>query len=261
MNKKTILFLFISLSVMNLSAQEKPVFVGHRGASYLAPENTLASYKLAWEQDVKAAECDIQLTKDDQVIVFHDKTGKRLTGKDFTIQESNYNDIKDYPIALKESNLPKYSGETIPLLSDLLQIIPDGRTLVIEIKTGVEILPHMQKIISEYWKTGNIAFIAFDFETIMATKDLYPEIPCYYLSAFLFDVNKRYNEIIESDLDGVNLRHKIITKKLVQKLKKEDKGVWCWTVNDPGDAVKLIEYGVSAITTDRPKWLSEAVNQ
>jgi len=260
MNKAT-LFLLIILSVMNLSAQELTVFVGHRGASHLAPENTLASYKLAWELRVEAAECDIMLTEDKQVIVFHDKTGKRLTGQNFKVKEAMYSDIKDYPIKLKESNLPKYAGQTIPLLSDLLQIIPDGRTLVIEIKTGLEILPHMQKVIGEYWKSGNIAFIAFDFETIMATKKLYPDVPCYYLSAFNHDIKKKYDKIIKSDLDGVNLRHKIISKELVQKFNNNNKGVWCWTVNDPSDAIQLIQYGVTAITTDRPKWLKEAVNK
>lgn len=258
---KVLLFLFIFLPLMNLDAQEKAVFVGHRGASYLAPENTLASYNLAWELGVEAAECDIMLTKDNQVIVFHDKTGKRLTGQNFTVKEAMYSDIKDYPINLKESNLPKYAGQTIPLLSDLLQIIPDGKTLVIEIKTGVVIIPHMQKVISEYWKSGEIAFIAFDFETILATKKLYPDVPCYYLSAFNHDISKKFNEIVKSDLDGVNLRHKIISKKLVRKFNNENKGVWCWTVNDPSDAELLIQYGVTAITTDRPKWLKEAVKQ
>ncbi len=258
---KTIILLLTILSVVNLSAQDKAVIVGHRGASYLAPENTLASYQLAWELGVKAAECDILLTKDEQVIVFHDKTGKRLTGQNFTVKDANYEDIKEYPIKLKDTNLPKYTGQTIPLLSDLLEIIPEEGTLVIEIKTGVEILPYMQKVISEYWKSGHIAFIAFDFETILETKKLYPDIPCYYLSSFGHDINSKFDEIVESDLDGVNLRHAIISKKLVKKFRAADKGVWCWTVNDPKDALQMIEYGVSAITTDRPKWLYDAVYQ
>ncbi len=256
--KKIILILLAITSITQLSAQQNLTFVGHRGASYLAPENTLASINLAWELGVVAVECDIMLSKDNQVIIFHDKKGKRLTGQDFVVKEIEYDAIKDYPIELRESNLEKYAGQTIPLLSDFLQTIPDEHTLVIEIKTGVEILPHMEKVINEYWKTGNIAFIAFDYETIIATKKIYPDIPCYYLSAFGFDIKKRFNEIVESDLDGVNLRHKIINKKLVERFNEADKGVWCWTVNDPEDAKKMMNYGVTAITTDRPKWLMEA---
>jgi glycerophosphoryl diester phosphodiesterase len=248
------------ITSIGLSAQQL-TFVGHRGASYLAPENTLASIKLAWELDAPAAECDIMLTSDNEIIVFHDKNGKRLTGFDFTVKESKYQDIRSYSILLKESNLEKYAGETIPLLSDVLSTIPDGKTLVIEIKTGPEILPYMEEVISKYWKSGNIAFIAFDFETILATKEIYPDIPCYYLSAFTFDVNKKYDAIASSRLDGVNLRHKIVSRKLVNKFRGINKDVWCWTVNEPKDARKVIKAGVTVITTDRPKWLNDQLSQ
>jgi glycerophosphoryl diester phosphodiesterase len=257
---KTILFLFTALMSLNLSAQEI-IYVAHRGASYLAPENTVASIQLAWELDAPAAECDIMLTADQQVILFHDKKGKRLTGHNFVVNEMKYDEIKDYPILLKETNLEKYEGETIPLLSEVLSTIPTGKTLVIEIKTGPEILPFMQEVISQHWKTGNLAFIAFDLETILKTKKLYPEIPCYYLSAFGFDIKKKFDVIAESNLDGVNLRHKIIDEALVQKFRAVNKDMWCWTVDEPEDARKVIDAGVSAITTNRPKWLSEKMMQ
>ena len=240
-----------------LMGQSSPLFVGHRGASYLAPENTLASIELAWELGAQAAECDIMLTGDKQVIVFHDKKGKRLTGKDFVVKEVNYSDIKDLPIALRKTNAEKYREEKIPLLQDVLFTIPNGRTLVIEIKTGPEILPFLQEAIFDHWKSGKIAFIAFDFETILATKQLYPEIPCYYLSSFKQDIKKKFAEITKSNLDGVNLRHKIIDADLVSQFNEAGKDVWCWTVNDPEDAKRMAKAGVTAITTDRPVWLSE----
>ncbi len=233
------------------------IYVAHRGASYLAPENTLASIQLAWELDAPAAECDIMITRDKEVILFHDKKGGRLTGHDFVVKETDYNQIKDYTILLKETNLPEYTAEKIPLLSEALETVPDDRTLVIEIKTGPEILPYMANVIANHWKTGKIAFIAFDFETILATKAIYPDIPCYYLAAFRVDVKSKFKQIKASNLDGVNLRHQIINKRLVKKYNKAGKNVWCWTVNDPEDARKMINAGVSAITTDRPKWLSE----
>ena len=255
---KKLIFLLSVIVSLNVAAQEI-TYVAHRGASYLAPENTLASIQLAWELGAPAAECDIMLTRDKEVILFHDKKGGRLTGHDFVVKETDYSEIKDYTIQLRDSNLPEYASETIPLLSEVLETMPDDRTLVIEIKTGPEILPYMEKIITDHWKTGNIAFIAFDFETILATKALYPEISCYYLSAFRLDVNSKFKQISDSNLDGVNLRHKIINKKLVKKFNREGKDVWCWTVNDPSDARKMIKAGVSAITTDRPKWLSDQI--
>lgn len=258
--KNLLVILIVLLISFPGKGQTSPVFVGHRGASYLAPENTIASYLLAWELGVSAAECDIMLTKDKQLIVFHDYKGKRLTGVDFEVKTTNYDDIRNLPIKLKETNLDKYKGQTIPLLEDLLATIPPGRTLVIEIKTGPEIMPYLEPVILQHWKSGNIAFIAFDYDAIVAAKKSFPDVPCYYLSSFRADINKRFEEIAESKLDGVNLRYKIIDKKLVDKFKAVNKDVWCWTVNDPEDAKNLIADGVSAITTDRPKWLKEAVN-
>ena len=68
--------------------------------------------------------------------------------------QTNYRDLKDIPVKLKSSNLKEYSDEKVPLLKDLLRTIPENRLLVIEIKCGQEIIPHLQKSINKYWKTG-----------------------------------------------------------------------------------------------------------
>jgi len=258
---KKLLACFVVLMAISTVSGQSALFVGHRGASYLAPENTLASLNLAFDIGAKAVECDIMMTADNQVIVFHDKKGKRLTGIDFTVAESNYADISSYPINLRESNRPEYEGQTIPLLKDFLENLRPDRTLVIEIKTGTEILPYMKDVIDLYWKTGSIAFIAFDLNTILETKKLYPEVPCYYLSAFGIDVKKKFKTIGASDLDGVDLRSAIIDEKLAAKLQRAGKDIWCWTVNEPDEAKRMLDLGITAITTDRPVWLEQQVSQ
>lgn len=259
--KKYLPFLILTPLILlsQLLPAQSPLFVGHRGASYLAPENTLASFELAWELGAAAAECDVMLTADQQVIVFHDKKGKRLTGTDFVVKETDYHEISDLPILLKDSNLEKYAGQTIPLLSEVLTTVPPDRTLVIEIKTGPEIMPYLKEVIAAHWKSGNIAFISFDFDAILAAKASYPEVPCYYLSVFKRDVDSKTEKIIAGGLDGVNLRYRIIDKNLVEKYNKAGLDVWCWTVNDTAEARELVKTGVSAITTDRPVWLKDQV--
>ncbi len=238
------------------SASARPFnYVAHRGASYLAPENTLASIKLAWELGADGAECDVMLTADHKVVLFHDNNTRKLCGENYTIREASWEELKSLVVIPRESNCPEYSNETIPLLSDVLGTIPEDRMLVIEIKTGPEILPHLQKVINQHWKSGQISFIAFDFETIRQAKILYPEVPCYYLSSFRSDLNKHFDASVKSGLDGVNLRHSIIDKDLVERCHASGLDVWCWTVNDPETAMKMNQLGVSAVTTDRPAWL------
>jgi len=55
-------------------------YIAHRGASYYAPENSLAAIRLAAELGADGAECDIQLTRDNQIVLWHDGNTERLTG-------------------------------------------------------------------------------------------------------------------------------------------------------------------------------------
>lgn len=251
------LLVLLALPAQDLSTEKEISFVAHRGASYLAPENTLASIQLAWELGADAAECDVMLTSDKQVILCHDKNTKNLTGESFTVSETPWEQLSQLTVKPRDTNLPEYKNETIPLLKDILTTIPADRMLVIEIKTGPEILPCLQETIDNHWKRGKISFIAFDFETISAAKALYPDVPCYYLSMFKNDFNKHFDLAVENGLDGMNLRHAIITSSLVEKCNSAGLDVWCWTVNDPETAQKMKDMGVSALTTDRPAWLKE----
>ena len=255
---------FLFLSIPTLKAQESIIaepflYVAHRGASYLAPENTLASIQLAWDLGADAAECDVMLTADQQVVLFHDKNTRKLTGVDLVVKEATWEQLRQLVIIPRESNLPEYSGETIPLLTEALATIPEDRLLVIEIKTGPEILPHLQKVIDQQLIAGQISFIAFDFETIRQVKELYPHLPAYYLSMFKSDLRKHMDAIVESGLEGVDLRHGMIDQKLMDRCHARGLDVWCWTVNDPETALKMKELGVTAITTDRPSWLKKSL--
>ena len=73
--------------------------------------------------------------------------------------------------------------------------------------------------------------------------------------------NKRFDQIIKSDLNGVDLNHKIIDEKLVARFAVYHKKVWCWTVNSIEDALRMKQSGVEYITTDRPAWLKEAISK
>ncbi len=260
---KTI-YLLLFATLINISAfsqhsesESTFKFVGHRGASYLAPENTLSSIGLAWKVGADAAECDVMLSSDLKVVLCHDSNTKNLTGESYIVSETTWEQLSKLTIKSKETNLPEYDNEPIPLLEEILTTIPEDRMLVIEIKTGPEILPYLQKVIDEHWRSGKISFIAFDFETISAAKVLYPEVPCYYLSSFKNDFNKYFDLAVENGLDGVDLRHSIITPSVMAKCESAGLDVWCWTVNDPKTARKMKEMGVTAVTTDRPAWLKE----
>lgn len=254
MKSLTLLTFLLFLSMFS-KAQLK--YISHRGASYYAPENSLAAFKLAWELNSDGAECDIRLTKDNQIVIWHDNNTERLTSEKLDIAKSNYSELKKLDIRLSATNSSYFEGQRIPLLKDVLKTIPKNQLFVIEIKSGNEIFPELQKVIRKYWKTGNIAFIAFNFETISLAKKHFPEVPCYYLSSTKADVLKRIPSIKENKLDGVDLLSTIIDKQLVEGLHNANVKIWCWTVDTVDEVIRMKSLGVEIITTNRSTWLKE----
>ena len=230
-------------------------FVGHRGASYLAPENTVSSAKLAWELGADAVEIDVYLTKDNKVMLSHDASTKRTSGVDLKIAETKSSVLRKLDVGYWKDE--KYKGEKIPFIKKILNIIPEGRVLVVEIKTGSEILPALKKAIDKSGKMKQVTFIAFGWETILETKKLFPDNLCYWLSSEKNGLFEKMEQCKEKGLDGVDLQSKIVDKSVMDKASQLGLDVLVWTVNDPVEARMLANLGVVSITTDRPGWLRE----
>jgi glycerophosphoryl diester phosphodiesterase len=258
--KRTYLITLL-LAFMTFGAFAQPKIIAHRGASYLAPENTVAAANLAWELGTNAVEVDIYLTKDNKVIAIHDKDTKRTC-----LGEDNYV-IKDTPSeVLRELDAgawkdEKYRGEKIPFLSEIIETIPEGKELVVEIKSGSEVLPYLKEVVEASGKKEQIVFIAFDWETILETKNVFPDNKCYWLSSVKEGLEEKMEQAADAGLEGINLNYKIVDKELVEKAQEYNLEVLVWTVNDPEIAMEMKQAGVVAITTDRPKWLKEEMEK
>jgi glycerophosphoryl diester phosphodiesterase len=106
--------------------------VGHRGAPAYAPENTLESIMMAYEQGALAAECDLQITKDGKLVLMHDDSLLRTGRVDRRVDELNVADL----MLLDVGSWKGQPGVKVPLLTDVVQQIPDNRLLFVEIKGG-----------------------------------------------------------------------------------------------------------------------------
>src|SRR6187397_1290524 len=89
----------------------RPRVVAHRGASFEAPENTLAAFKRAWALGVEAVELDVRVTSDDQVVVFHDPTTRRFGGVDRRVSDQTLAELRQLDIGAYKHI--KYKGERI----------------------------------------------------------------------------------------------------------------------------------------------------
>ena len=84
-------FLFFLVFALDVAAVE---IIAHRGASYDAPENTLASVQLGWERNADAVEVDVYLSKDRKIVVIHDENTKRTTGHDGLVHKMTWAQLR-----------------------------------------------------------------------------------------------------------------------------------------------------------------------
>ena len=110
-------------------SRRHPEIVGHRGESYDAPENTMASFNLAWERNDDVVETDVHLTKDKKLIISHDYDTFRVTGGPRhggikkVIVDTPADELRKLDVGKWKS--PAYAGQKMPFLDELLATIPD----------------------------------------------------------------------------------------------------------------------------------------
>lgn len=239
---------------------QKTIIVAHRGASALAPENTVASTKLAFAKDADISEIDIYMTKDNRVMVLHDSTTKRTCyGDNMKIAESDSAQLRT--LSANKLNGQDYADEKIPFVEEIIDVIPEGKKLFIEIKCGKEVAPYLKEAIDKSGKLDQMVIISGNIEAMNECRKLMPSIPLYWVKASDKDkVTKErlpYDDsviqtAVENKLTGLDLYYVALTKEFVSKAHAAGLEVYVWTVNDVDLAKQMIEFGVDGITTDVP---------
>ena len=140
-----------------------PVIFAHRGASGHAPENTIASFKLAEDSNAPAVELDVKLTLDGEVVVIHDPNTQRTTGVNRWVNQANYAELKELDAGSFFAE--QFRGEKIPLLSDVFETLGDRILINIELTNYNSPLDSLvEKTIYEVVRYGmqeNILFSSF----------------------------------------------------------------------------------------------------
>ncbi len=244
--------------------------VAHRGASFDAPENTLASEKLAWKQKADAVETDIHLSNDGKLVVSHDKNTKRTAGRDAEIAELTLAELKELDAGSWKA--PEFAGERIPMLDEQIALIPPGKRMLVEIKIGPEIVPELKRCLA---RTGasekNITIISFNFDSLKEVRKQLPRLETLWLLSYRSPaaankaksapsptVDEMIRQAKAAKLTGLDLQHTWpLTAADTKKIRDNGLQLHVWTVDDPAIAQRWIELGAASITTNRPGWLRE----
>ena len=230
-----------------------PRLAAHRGAGKLAPENTLAAFRLGHAHGYRMAELDAKLSADGVVFLLHDPTLERTTSGSGRADALSWRELAQLDAGAWHS--AQYAGEPIPTLATIARWSrANGVVLNIEIKptpgrereTGAAIALDCQSL---WANAGDLPLLSsFAEAALAAARDVAPELPRAYLTDRLPEDWR--DRVTRLGCMAVDVKHTLLTRERVAEFRAAGLRVCAWTVNDPARAHELLAWGVDTVITD-----------
>lgn len=228
----------------------------HRGSLTEAPENTIPAFQKAITHGAKALELDVQLTKDNHLIVCHDHKLTRFNPnadrliKDYTLEE-----IKQIDVGLSFGQ--EYEGVALPTLEEVLEICPTDLIINVEIKNIPVLYDGIEEILLNcLWDNNrfhNVLISSFDHVALKKVQELTTKIPLGMLFHYRLLNTWEYVKQSGLDISSINPNHVYVDKDFVENCKKFGYKVYPYTVNSWERYEELIDFGVDGVFSNNPE--------
>ena len=236
-----------------MNAWPYPLWIAHRGAGKLAPENTLAAFRLGALHGYRAFECDVKLSADGVPFLMHDATLQRTTRTRGVGGERTWSELSRLDAGGWHSRA--YAGEPLPSLDNIAAFCRrNGHQLNIEIKptpgtdaiTGHTVAHETARL----WHGADVLplFSSFQPAALQAAKEAVPEIP----RALLLDSLRAgwFDEVQALGCVAVVTNYAAMDAATIAQLHGAKLRALVYTVNDPAEAHRLLALGIDGIITD-----------
>jgi len=222
--------------------------IGHRGDPINAPEETFESFNKAFSEGADYVELDLHVSKDNVLVISHDRDLERVTGTSAIVSQHNFSDLS----ALRQKN-----GEPIHSLNQLFEHYknnPKAKFLIETKKTKKGNPQNMEEllkaVIDEYGMQNRVMFHSFSTKSLQNEAELMPEIP----RIFIAGTTKRVNFDVLQYVSGVNLSSNIVTPEIINALHSMGKSIYVWDeMNEsPKKWNTLINMPIDGVVTNYP---------
>ena len=228
--------------------------IAHRGASGYAPENSKSAFLKALDLNADGIECDLQLTKDEQIVIIHDRSVDRTSNGKGLVKEKTLKELQQLDIGKWYSD--DFAKEQIITLDELLDLCPTDKILNLEIKIRFGIHDNIEQkvvnVLKKHNTLDNIVISSFDHETIKTINELNSKIKVGLLmSENLLNLPEyiKYNNL---KIYSIHNNYESVTEKCLKDLKANGLKSYTWTVNEKNDMDQLNSMGVDGIITNYP---------
>lgn len=230
----------------------------HRGASNIAPENTLKAFKKAIELQADFIEFDVHQTKDKKIVVIHDGNTFRTTGRLGIIKSMTLEEIKQLDCG---------DGETIPTLEEVIELAKGKISLNIEVKAR-GFTEELVRTINKSEIIEAVIISSFKHDILLKVQKLDSRIKLASLEPTRvgwvkswISRKKLLKNATENKFFAINPYHKLVNRKFINKTHNNNIKIYPWTVNSDFAIRKLIEMGVDGIITNKIYRAKEILHQ
>jgi glycerophosphoryl diester phosphodiesterase len=254
-----------------------PLILGHRGASAVAPENTLAAFRRAMHDGADGIEFDVRLSRDRVAVVIHDATIKRTGLLDRVVSELTAKELVEIDVGrwfagLKRTGAQSFAGEKLPTLAQVFKLFStnDG-VLYVEMKCnagdGAALATAVANGIERFCMAPRVVVASFDLDAITEVK----RIDAGIRTAALFEPKfskpistvrrlKMINTALDVGADEIALHHTLAGPRVAEKAKREGLELVVWTVDDPRWITRARALGIKALIANDPAMMVQHRN-
>ncbi|MCE9624018.1 MAG: hypothetical protein K8R69_00990 [Deltaproteobacteria bacterium] len=241
----------------------KPLIIAHRGASAHAPENTMAAFDLAIRQKADGIEFDVWKCGSGEIVVTHNRQTQALSGTAGDLQTMTLKQLRKLDFGRHKD--PKFRGERIPTLDEVLDLAHGLELINIEIKgtelrsRGIE-LDVAEKIL-RHKLLRRVVVSSFNPTILARLQDLNPAIR---IGLLLYEkspmpLRRGWSAKLLKPF-SIHPSFALLKKKFVELAHRKDQKVIVWTINDSAQLETCIQDGVDAMITDDPAWMYDALH-
>ncbi len=228
-----------------------PLIYAHRGASGLFPENTMESFYAAVRRRANGIELDVQLTRDDKLVVIHDHTLDRTTTGSGLVRRHTMQELKQ----LRADRGSRFSKARIPTLREVFHAFSDTPLrFIIELKNFLSDQPDLEErvieMIRRYHLTERTIISSFNFDSLLHIKKLDPSQTTGLL--YVGPMPRPWEVALRYQADQLHVPVDQLTADVIDASHRHDLTVLGWTVNSTQEIEAALDNGVDGLITNYP---------
>lgn len=229
-----------------------PTIIAHRGASACAPENTIAAFRAARDQNADGVELDVQLTLDRIVVVVHDRTLLRTTGSRRRVSSMTAREIRKLDCGSWFHG--SFASQRVPTLVEVLIELRGKMIVNVEMKRnagGNALVRSVVDAITSTRTQRQVILSSFDHRLLSLARRIAPEVERATLMHPM-DVGLPSRAACRHGATAVVMSRRQLTAKRVADAVEHGLRTVVYTVDAPRDLERCFRYGVDAIITNAP---------